>query len=236
LAQALLVQVLFSPDAPHCAKMVDFGEMTRKKVFEDTAWLFYCLCSGEGLGAISPLVMGDQKQLCCHSQSSTTDIVGEQGLCHTAETCICLTSHCALPPAKGTPTCVICNKRFGTEKRDSGSELKSELFDIETLIDKPFWCIYCFCFGNGINAPGAAGPFFAVQFKEFCCQGMEMLESPVVDGVCCSQLGTFLCCWNECSLPPAAGNPKCAICTWKLNKDHSEADDKPPGKPQQMPM
>jgi len=210
--------------------MVDFGDMSRKKVFEDTKWLMYACCGGEGIGAIQPLVLMDQKQLCIHGQSGTADCVGDQGLCAQMATELCFTMHCALPPAKGTYPCIICNKKIG-EKRSEGTTLNTEIFDIDKIMDTPFWCIYCFCGGQGLNAPKAAGPCLAAQFKEFCCQGATICEEPVSDGVCCSQLGTCLCCWNECSMPPAAGNPKCAICTWKLNKDHGEADSSPPGKP-----
>jgi hypothetical protein len=214
--------------------MVDFGDFSKKKVFEDTTWLLYIICEGCGVGGLQPWILADNKQLCIHSQSSLDEIMGDQGLCHQAQACLCISQHCALPPAKGTPMCVLCNKRFGTEKRDSGSELKSELFNITDLIDKPFWLGYCFCTGCGVNAPGALGPVCAAQFKEFCCAGMEQLEKPIGDGgILCTQLSTFFCCYNECQCPPAEGNPKCAICSWKLNKDHSKANANPPAKPLQ---
>ena len=216
--------------------MVDFAGagLNRKKVFEDTYWLTYLFCGGEGIGQIEPLVISDVKELCLHSQAGTTDIVGEQGICHSASTCVCITQHFALPPAKDTYPCVICNKPFG-EKRGDGALLKGAVYTNNDVFDKPFWLLYCFCEGCGVHKPlDGTLPLIASQFKEFCCAGSTVLENPVVDGVVCSQLGNFLCCWQECQMPPAEGNPKFACCTWKLNKDHSAASTKAPGAPVQM--
>merc|ERR1711920_627948 len=56
--------------------------------------------------------------------------------------------------------------------------------------------------------------------------GAQMLEAPITEGIFCSKTGTFLCCWNECQLPPHPGNPKLACCGKKMNSDHSAASDK----------
>merc|ERR1739848_567922 len=69
--------------------MVDMSNLTRQKVFEDTKWLFYMLCSGQGIGSMSPLCLDDTKELCLHSQAGTADMVGDQGCVHTFSTCIC---------------------------------------------------------------------------------------------------------------------------------------------------
>jgi len=214
--------------------MVDFGDMSRQKVFNDTHWLAYLLCGGEGIGPMTPLVLSDVKELCLHTQSGTDDFVGAQGVCHNVSSCICVSNHFAIPPAKDSPTCAICNKKFGDKKRGSGSVMKGEVFNSETFFDKPFWCVYCFCTGYAVHMPNATGKFIASQFKEFCCAGSTVLESPITDGIFFSMLGTFLCCWQECQMPPALGNPKVACCTWKLNKDHSQAPSNPPGAPEQV--
>merc|ERR1712113_560620 len=59
------------------------------------------------------------------------------------------------------------------------------------------WIYYCFCMGDSFHAPNATGQFIAASYKEFCCGGAQVLESPITKGVCCSTVGTFLCCWNE---------------------------------------
>jgi len=214
--------------------MVDLSNLTRQKVFEETKWLGYFLCSGQGIGSMSPLCLDDTKELCLHSQSGTVELVGDQGCVHSFSTCVCISSHVALPPAKGSPTCAICNKKFGDEKRAAGTQIVGDVFDDDTFFANTFWCIYCFCYGQGVHKPKATGQLVAAQVKQLCCAGTTMLESPMVEGVACSQLGTSLCFWYEMQLPPAKGNPKCAICLWKMNKDHSEASNSPPGKPEQV--
>jgi len=217
--------------------MTDFSEINRRKVFNDTTWIYYCLLCGDGIGNFTPLVMADQKELCLHEQASTTEVGGVEGYCHQASTCICLSDHCALPPAEGTPFCAICGKKFGNggENRAEGSQLYGNTFEKDKFFGQ-FWIYYCFCVGASVHAPNATGQFVAASFKEFCCGGAQVLEAPVTNGVCCSSVGTFLCCWDECQLPPHAGNPKVACCGKKLNSDHSAASDVAPGPPKQMDM
>lgn len=216
---------------------MDLGELSKKKVYENTWWCYYCCCMGQGCGDMSPLVLGDVKQLCIHSQSSTRDFGGDEGLCASINTQMCITTQCSFPPAKHTGTIMLCGKKLvGTPKSD-GPELKSEIYEMEDVMQKPCWLMYCFFFGTGCNMPSnAPGNCCAAQSKFLCCAQAQLCEDAVVDSVCCSQLGTFLCLWNECSLPPAKGNPFIAICGWKKNKDHSEADDKPPPKPVKKEM
>lgn len=214
--------------------MVDVSALNRQSVFTDTFWLAYCCCEGSGIGKMDPCILSDVKELCIHSQCGTTDIMNEEGLCNEVSTCICLTNHFALPPGKGTPTCVICNKRLGDPKRANGTVFKDDLFQLDKVIDNSFWCVYCICCGKGINNPGATGPMIGSQFKQLCAGGMTVFESPVTDGIFCSQLGTELCCWSECQMPPAEGNPKIALCNKKMNSDHSKASTTPPPKPVQM--
>merc|ERR1712039_339610 len=190
---------------------------------------------GDGIGSFTPLVMADSKQLCCHSQSSTTDVMGDHGLCHTAGTFIVCSDHCALPPAEGTPICAICGKQFGGDKRSEGTSMYGTLFEKDKFLDQ-FWLYYCFCKGMSVHAPNATGQFIASSSKQLCCGGAQMLENPVVDGIFCSETSTFLCCWRECQLPPHAGNPKFACCGKKVNSDHSAASDDAPGPPQQLKM
>merc|ERR1712113_379658 len=93
--------------------------------------------------------MGD---LCLHTQASTTDFQGEEGFCHQASTCICLSDHCALPPAAGSPICAICGKEFGGERRAEGTKLYGDTFQKDKFFDQ-CWLFYCFCTGTGLHAP-----------------------------------------------------------------------------------
>merc|ERR1711974_254997 len=111
-------------------------------------------------------------------------------------------------------------KPLGGDKRGDGTVYDPlSPLKIEQVMDDTFWIYYLFCMGCGVNK--MKGPLLQAQFKEFCCHGASGCEGISVSGVFCSQLSTFLCIWQECQLPPAPGNPCCAICTWKKNKDHS---------------
>merc|ERR1712151_645656 len=125
-----------------------------------------------------------------------------------------------------------CNKKIGT-KRESGTEAKGTLFKISDVMNDTFWIYYAFCVGCGINK--MKGPCIASQFKELCCQGSTQMVAPIEDGVLCSSLGTELCIWSECQMPPAPGNPVVACCTvYKMNKtDAVAASSQKPSMPHQ---
>merc|ERR1712012_829409 len=107
-----------------------------------------------------------------------------------------------------------------------------EIYKMEEVMEKPFWLVYCCCAGQGVSMPNnAPGNCCAAQTKFLCCAQAQVCEDAIVDGIWCSQLGTFLCIWSECSLPPADGNPFLALCNQKYNKDHSKAKNKAPEKP-----
>lgn len=218
--------------------MVDWGDWSRKKVFEEANWVYYLVCGGCAVGGIQPLVLSDQKTLCQHGQAGTAECFGEQGWCHTVDTCLCCTEHFAYPPAKGFPCCYCFGKKLAGEvKRENGSLLKGDVFDNENVMNTEaaagYWLIYCLCGGVKCHKIGVNGQAIARQFKMLCCAGSSLCEKPCEGGVWCSQFSKFLCIWNECSMPPAPGGPTCAICTWKLNKDHDKASSDPPLKPVQ---
>jgi len=172
---------------------------------------------------MTPLVAADAKNLCLHTKCGTATIGGDDGLCNAMANCICITEQFALPPAKGTPPCICFNKTFG-EKRAAGVESKGGIFDISQVMDDTFWVVYAFCGGWGINK--MKGPLIASEFKEICCAGSTRMVAPIEDGIFCSAVSTELCIWSEFQLPPAAGNPKCAICTWRLSKETATAAPK----------
>jgi len=212
--------------------MVDFkaANLHRKRVFEDTKWLIYVICGGRGIGSPKPLVISDVKELCIHSQAGTSDIEGPQGYCHTASTCVCFSSHFAFPPATGTYPCILCNVPFGTKRTEGTTFLEGAVYPSKDKFFDKWWLLYCFACGDAVHAPFKGAPLIGSQFKQFCCAGSTQLESPITEGVLCSTLGNFLCCFEECRMPPAPGGPKCACCTKKVNSDHKDASEEVPGE------
>jgi len=204
------------------------ADLDRAKMFNENKWLYYMLCSGCSVGPMSPLIAADEKNLCIHGTCNTADIGGSDGFCYAMENCLCITEHFAIPPAKGTPPCICFNKWIGAT-RETGIESKQGLFDFDVFMKETFWVYYLFCMGCGVNK--LKGPLIQAEFKELCCAGSSGMVSPVEDGIFCSAVSTELCAWTECQLPPAPGNPKCAICTWKLNKEPATAAPKKPGLP-----
>merc|ERR1712038_909688 len=118
----------------------------------DTTWCFYCLCNGEGLGSFSPLVLSDVKELCLHSQAGTQDCGGDGGVCHNISTCICLTNHLAIPPAKNSYPCAICGKTCGA-MRTEGSLMHGGQYNQSEIFEEGCWCWYCFCYGYACHTP-----------------------------------------------------------------------------------
>jgi len=194
------------------------GKLSRAKIINETKWCVYCCCEGWGLGPFSdPLIAAEVKQLCIRSSSSTTDLMGSDGLCHNTSVMLCLTSQFQLPPVKDAPKVMCCNKKllggsFGSVEWPS----ESKLFE-QKIMDDTFWLYYCCCSGNGLNKMDQG--IYSAQFKQLCCRGYTNIEPPTVDGVCCSQVNTTLCLWGECQMPPAKPNPTIALCTWRMNKE-----------------
>eukprot|EP00929_Paragymnodinium_shiwhaense_P017359 TRINITY_DN1264_c0_g1_i2.p1 TRINITY_DN1264_c0_g1~~TRINITY_DN1264_c0_g1_i2.p1 ORF type:complete len:221 (-),score=62.69 TRINITY_DN1264_c0_g1_i2:279-941(-) len=203
--------------------------LDRATIFNDTKWCYYMLCSGCGIGPMSPLVASDEKMLCIHGTCSTANIGGEDGFCYQISNCLCISEHFAIPPAQGTPPCICFNKWIGTT-RETGQKSKTGIFDFDVFMKDTFWIYYLFCMGVGINK--MKGPLIQAEFKEICCAGSSGMVPPVEDGIFCSQLNTMLCAWAECQMPPAPGNPKCAILTvFRLNKEKAVAAPKKPTMP-----
>jgi hypothetical protein len=203
-------------------------ELNRATIFNDTKWIFYCLCEGWGIGPMSPLVQSDVKELCLHSTCGTADIGGTDGLCNMISNCLCVTEQFAFPPAAETPPCICFNKWIGTT-RTEGTKSKQNIFDMKQVMTETFWIYYLFCAGCGINK--CSGPLIQSEFKQLCCAGSTGMVAPVEEGIFCSAVSTELCIWSEFQLPPAPGNPKCAICTWRLSKDTATAAPNKPSMP-----
>lgn len=230
--------------------MVDFtkghgGEgLARKKTFDDTFWFVYAFCGGRGYGKCDPLILTDTKELCLHSQSGTVDFIGEQGVCQSSETCIVCTEHFALPPPKEFPICICCTKAIG-EPKTEGTVVKGSVYESNAILkhDDMKWLVWAVCCGCSVHKPCAGEnkiPFVGAQAKQFCCASTTQLEAISVDmggqDVFCSTLGNTLCCWEECQLPPATGNPKCSICNWRMIKGSEGASTTVVGAVQQMDM
>eukprot|EP00929_Paragymnodinium_shiwhaense_P075798 TRINITY_DN387_c0_g3_i1.p1 TRINITY_DN387_c0_g3~~TRINITY_DN387_c0_g3_i1.p1 ORF type:complete len:220 (+),score=58.37 TRINITY_DN387_c0_g3_i1:95-754(+) len=207
---------------------MSLAELDRAEMFNKLTWLEYCICSGTAIGPLSPLIASDAKQLCVHGTCGTASIGGEDGYCYAIENFLCLTEHFAIPPAQGTPPCICFNKWIG-QTRAAGQKSTKNLFDFDQVMKDTFWIYYLFCGGFGVNK--MKGPLIQAEFKELCCQGSNGMVKPVDEGIFCSEVETGLCFWSECQMPPAPGNPKCAICGWKLNKEQAIAAPKLPNLP-----
>jgi len=194
------------------------GKLSKAKVINETKWCVYCCCEGWGLGPFSdPLIAAEQKQLCLRSSASTTDIMGADGLCNSTEIMCCITEHFQVPPVKDAPALACLNKKCGGSF--GSTDFPEGLFEKSKIMDDTFWINYCICSGCGINKMDQG--LFAAQFKQLCCRGYTNIEPPVVEGVFCSSVGTELCIWSECQMPPHKPNPTIALCTWRLNKDQA---------------
>lgn len=201
--------------------------MNRKKIIDDTWWLYYMLCEGCGVGPVGdPLFAADRKEFCIHSKVETTGVADEDGFCNEVSVMCCITQQCQLPPVKGSPMCKIANFPIGSSV--GTSVWKADLFKEADIMEKTIWCYYLYCGGCGFNRMDQG--LYSAQFKQLCCRGFTNLESPVIDGIACSEVSTTLCIWAECQLPPAKGNPTCACLGWRLNKDAF------PGGPAQVEM
>jgi len=199
--------------------MSDVTENThinRADILNDTCWLFYCICQGVGIGPLTPFVVADEKVLCLHNVCTTADLMGDYACFSTQENCCCISEQCAFPPAQGTPKCICCGK-WCSDARETGTVSKLKLFEMKPFIEETFWCYYIFCFGCGVNK--CQGPCLRVEWKECCCAGGTGLVAPIEDGILCSTVESQLCIWSECQMPPSPGNPKCAICSWRLSKE-----------------
>lgn len=212
------------------------SELDRDKMFRHAWWLQYCCCKGVAIGSIgNPYFAAESRNFCIHETCQLTEIGGP--FCSNVGVNCCLTSQCAFPPVEGSPTCVCCSKKLAGD----GSGWKPKLFSHTFNFDDQFWCIYFVCAGYSVHGIGANGrPVLGFQAKELCIKTEGKCTAPIQDGVCCSGVGTQLCCWQQMQFPPAEKAPKFACCGWKLNKGDTTDSDKPSpfsyGKPTQAEM
>jgi hypothetical protein len=178
------------------------------------------------------------KRLCAHETCECVEVGNP--FCSRITACLCLSMQCSFPKIDGSPTCVCFNKKLAGGETDAW---KPQLFDYDFSFDTQFWVYYLLCMGCAVNGPGAnSRPMIADKRKCLCCkygcQCVELCE----DDVWCSQLGTALCYWDQCSWPIAEGAPKCAICGVRLgDKEKPEQGANKPapmsyGKPGQDVM
>jgi len=183
--------------------------LDRQQMFSDLWFCNYCFCYGTGLGAVGdPFFGAESKNLCIHQKCQMTDI-GDP-FCSSMGVFCCVTSQCQFPAMSGSPTCVCFNKPLAGQ---GGSDWKPSLFDYSPTFDKTFWIYYLLCLGCGVEGLGKCSPaggerpLYGVEAKMLCIKNGSRLVPPVEEGVFCSSLGSFLCCWSQCELPPASGNP-----------------------------
>merc|ERR1712004_464722 len=162
-----------------------------------------------GIGNVGDPCFGSEaRNLCVHSTCEMTDIGGP--FCESLSVECCITSQCAFPKKGGSPTCVCFNKKLAG---DDGSSMELKLFDTSLKFSETFWLYYFLCGGVGFSIPGANDrPLLGMMSKELCIKQAVKLAVPVQDGVFCSGVGTQLCFWSQCELPPASGNPFFKCC------------------------
>lgn len=151
----------------------------------------------------------------------------------------CITSQCSFPKLDGSPTCVCLNKKLAGG--DTGA-WKPKLFDYEFNFDNQFWVYYFLCAGWSVHGLRKDGrPLLGFMSKRLCIKEAGQCTQPIIEGVLCSGVGTFLCCWNQAQLPPAGNNPKIACFNIRMNKECKPSTGVKPapfsyGKPGQQKM
>jgi len=209
--------------------------LNRDKMFSDGWWLQYCCCRGVVIGNVGePYAGSEARNFCLHETCELTS-VGDPFCSGIGVEC-CITSQCAFPKIDGSPTCVCCNKKLAGG--DTGS-WKPTLFDFTFGFDNQFWLYYFLCAGVSVHGLQKDGrPLLGFMSKRLCIKEAGRCTAPIQEGVFCSGVGTFLCCWNQAQFPPAPDNPKIACCGWKMNKGNSSVKAAPfsYGKPGQQDM
>jgi hypothetical protein len=99
-----------------------------------------------------------------------------------------------------------------------------DLFEYKGKFDHQFWLAYMFCCGVGVHKPQDQGKPLIVAKQKFLCieEALKCTPNPAEEGVFCAGVGTFLCCWEQCQLPPAENNPGFA-CANKVSKKVSSS-------------
>merc|ERR1719373_929984 len=215
--------------------------LNRDTIIDDTFWLVYCCCYGEGCGSVSDpaLCASEMTNLCMHSTCVTADLMADDGLCGFLMVDGPQTEHCQCPPLSGAPMCLCLNIPIagGTP---SGKD-PAGIFEYDKIFGGTWWTIYCVCCGYGMSGLQAGGrPIFgmvekcciaraSIQMEENewpgagkgmagCCEG-TCIEG---DDICVGGFGKTLCCYQQCQMPPAPTAPLIAICGKKLGGTTSE--------------
>lgn len=219
-------------------KNLNAGEM-----FKNLWWFEYCFCCGSGLGDIgNPLAGGEAKELCLHSRCEITDNFADP-LCGGMSVMCCITEQCQIPPMKDSPTCVCFGKPLaGASGSGWAPKLMGYQPSFEDAAKGGIWCCYMVacgvaCHGLGTWTSGKERPLYAIKSKLLCIEEAVSLVPPLEEGVLCGGVGTMLCCWEQCQLPPLEGNPVIKCCGFPKKGD-TNANAKPMayGKPGQVEM
>jgi hypothetical protein len=210
--------------------------LDQQEMFKEAWWLQYCCCGGRAIGGIGePLFGSEARNLCLHSTCEMTG-VGDP-FCSGLSVMCCITQQCAFPKIDGSPTCACCNKTIAGGSTDGW---KPALFEFKPSWTDQFWLYYFLCGGVAVHGfSNKDRPIFGSMRKQLCIKEAVQCVAPVQEGTYCSGLGTGLCFWNQCQLPPAENNPKFACCGWKMNKGVAPSGKPAPlsyGKPGQQEM
>jgi len=215
--------------------------LNRDKIINDTFWLMYCCCEGEGCGSVSDpaLCAAEMSNLCMHSTCVTADLMADDGLCSY----LCVdgveTMHCQCPPLSGAPMCLCLNIPIAGGN-PSGQD-PQKIFEYDKIFGGTWWLIYCVCCGEGMSGLQAGGrPMMgavekcciaraSMQIEENnwpgknagmkgCCMGTCVED----EDVCVGGFGKGLCCFSQCQMPPAPDAPLIAVCNKKCGGKTSE--------------
>lgn len=103
----------------------------------------------------------------------------------------------------------------------------------EELLEKTAWCLYCCCFGIGVDSSQApVRPGWICK----CCCCREQLVTGRIGGPegLCSLVNICCCCTAQCQVPPLRGSPRCALCDWRSD-DHIENHSTPDTRLESVP-
>jgi len=209
--------------------------LNRDTILNETFWLYYCCCYGEGLGKVAdPLCGSESKTLCMHSTCVTADVMAEDGLCSHIEVDVTESAQCMLPPLDGAPKCVCFNIPLAPGGGPSGKD-PAGLFEYDKIFSGTWWIVYMFCCGYGLNGLQAGGrPMYGSVQKCLICRTSVQIEpnewpgdgqglTSWKNGVCKdggdvyeASFGKMLCCFNQFQCPPAPSAPLVAICNKKF--------------------
>lgn len=171
-------------------------------------WCYSCLCTGQGLAGLSPMVSSKQKCLCIRiEETSGEECCGPLGCISGLNKMLCCIQMSEFPP---DPLMIGCCNKFciGAPPTGPGKGVSAEQFEQMQFVANTFWCWYCCCSGSGFG--GVGDPLIKGQSKMLCCrQNCETDDICGTEGTtesCCYSYRKCLCLLDYFQCLPALGN------------------------------